>query len=335
MDTSMELKPIESTSKNRGQLYAALDIYREGVRPEEQNPESQILHWIDHRKDLAADEFRCFTLNEGADVIGYLQYSYFSDENVFFWEYLCLRKAARAGLGPNQKVLTAIRTYIVENYPIDFTIVFEVAHDKMSTGKRISDEKRMSYFERLGFRRVDYPYRFPVLQTYDGEISYPADLLVLLPKKQTIISAAALRTILRCLYYKHYLRWDRPFLDPIQFAHRQHLIDSLYASQISQIGNTDSFNTEGDDKRLGRFSFERYQPKIGALFSKVFGPKLPRLVAIIALFLAIERQLNSVVLLVPFILVVAVAYCLAEDTESSTKILSLVIAKLSIGRLRQ
>lgn len=40
MATSLELKPIEGTNKNRGQLYAALDLYREGVRPEEQNPES-------------------------------------------------------------------------------------------------------------------------------------------------------------------------------------------------------------------------------------------------------------------------------------------------------
>lgn len=282
-----------------------------------------------------ADKFRSFTLNDGRDVVGYLQYSYFSEENVFFWEYLCLRKSAQAGLGPNQKVVAAIRKHLLENYPPDFTIVFEVAYDKTSSGKRISDRKRIDYFKRLGFRKVDYPYRFPVLQTYDGEFSYQADLLVLLPKQRKVLSAAELRTILRCLYYKHYLRWDKPFLDPSQFEKRQHLIDALYASQISQIGNMGSFTTDGDDRRQGFFSFERYQPTIGALLSKAFGPKLPRLIAVIILLLAIERVLNSVLLLIPFVLTVAIAYCLAEDTENSTKILSLVISRLPLNRSRQ
>lgn len=334
MGTSLELKAIESSRQDRGRLYAALDIYREGVRPEEQNPETQILHWIDHRSDLQADQFRCFTLNDGDKILGYLQYSYFSEENLFFWEYLCLKKQVISGLGPNRGVVAAIKKHLIENYPPNFTIVFEVAHDKTVGGKRISDKKRLSYFERLGFRKVDYPYRFPVLQTYDGEISYAADLLVLLPNKQTILSAAELRTILRCLYYKHYLRWDRPFLDAEQFDRRQQLIDALYASQVSQIGNTDHFDTEGDDRRLGMFSFDRYQPQIKALLSKIFGPKLPRLIVVIALLLVLERVLNSVMLLIPFVLVVAVVFCLAEDTENSAKVLALVLKKLPANRSR-
>ena len=111
----MELRPIEGTREDRGRLYAALDIYRAGVRPEEQNPESQILHWIDHRDDLRADEFRCFTLNKGREIVGYLQYSYFSEENLFFWEYLCLSKGALSGMGPNQGVVTAIRKHLFES----------------------------------------------------------------------------------------------------------------------------------------------------------------------------------------------------------------------------
>lgn len=335
MATSVELKPIEGTAKNRGQLYAALDLYREGVRLEEQNPESQILHWINHRSELKADEFRCFTLDDqNGKVVGYLQYSYFSEEKLFFWEYLCLQKSLRAGLGPNHAVISAIRDYILRSYPPDFSVVFEVANEKTPSGKRVSDKKRLTYFERLGFRRIDYPYRFPVLQTYDGEISYPADLLVLLPKGRKTVRAAELRTILRCLYYKHYLRWDKPFLDRVQYENRQRLIDSLYASQISQIGNKDSFDTEGDDRRLNVFSFSQLPPRLAPLLSKIFGPKLPRLVVVIILLLLIERTLNSVLLLIPFVLAVAVAYCLAEDTESSTKILSLVIAKLPLSRQR-
>jgi len=332
MSDSLELKPIENSSRNRGQLYAALDIYREGVRPEEQNPEAQIIHWIDHRKELKADQFRCFTINMGKQVVGYVQFSFFSEENIIFWEYLCLDKSAMSGLGPSRGVLTTIRKYLVENYPPNFTVVFEVAHEKLASGKRVSDQKRLKYFGRIGFRRVDYPYRFPVLQTYDGENSYQADLLVMLPQGRKVVSAAELRTILRCLYYKHYLRWDRPFLDKQQFDKRQQLIDALYASQISQIGNSDKFNTEGDDRRLGILSFERLQPKLGLLASKLFGPKLFRLLVVLAAVLLLEKIVGNAFALIPIALVGAIFYCLAEDTETASKMLSAVASKLSPPR---
>jgi hypothetical protein len=148
------------------------------------------------------------------------------------------------------------------------------------------------------------------------------------------MTSAELRTALRCLYFKHYLRWDRPFLDEQQFAHRQKLIDDLYASQLSQMGNRDTFSTEGDDRRLGSFSFQKFQPKIGLLFSRIFGPKMPRLLVVIGVLLAIEHYLQSVWLLIPFIFVVTIAYCLAEDTESATKILTLVVKRIPLGRLR-
>jgi hypothetical protein len=323
MAAGFELKPIERTDRNRGQLYAALDIYRQGVRPEEQNPERQILHWIDHRKDILADEFQCCTLNRGEKVVGYLQYSYFSEEHTFFLEYLCLQRDKRSGLGPPRELVLALKKHFLDNYRPNFTMVFEVAHEKLSNGKRVSDTKRLDYFERFGFRKIDYPYRYPVLQTYDGEISYSADLLVRLPDDRKEVTSAELRSILRCLYYKHYLRWDRPFLDTEQFSHRQKLIDDLYSLQLSQMGNQDRFRTEGDSGRLSIFAGGRYEQKISSLLSKFFGPKLPRLLAVIVALLILERYLNSVWLLVPFVLTAAVLYCIAEDSEKSTKMLSI------------
>ena len=60
--SGMELKTIDRTSRSTKRLNAALGIYRETILPEAQNPERQILHWIDHSKDDLADEFRCFAI---------------------------------------------------------------------------------------------------------------------------------------------------------------------------------------------------------------------------------------------------------------------------------
>ncbi len=58
----MELKPIESTTRARSRLNAALSIYRETILPEAQNPERQILYWIHHSTEVLADEFRSFAI---------------------------------------------------------------------------------------------------------------------------------------------------------------------------------------------------------------------------------------------------------------------------------
>ena len=79
----MELKQIERTNRGRNRLNAALSIYRETILPEAQNPERQILYWIEHSKESLTDEFRCFAIQRDGEVIGYLQYSYFREEHMF------------------------------------------------------------------------------------------------------------------------------------------------------------------------------------------------------------------------------------------------------------
>jgi hypothetical protein len=328
----MELKAIDRTDRGLGRLEAALSIYRETILPEAQNPVRQILYWISHSKQSLADEFRCFAIQSGRAVIGYLQYSYFREEHIFFFEYLCIRDTDKKGLVPSAAV-GRIQDFLSEHYLPDFTIVFEVAQ-KRAGAAWMADKRLIAYFRRLGFRKVLFDYRYPILQSYDGASSYPADLMVRLPAQRKVITASEMRTMLRCIYFKHYLRWDRPFLDPIQFGERERLINELYSKQVSQIGGDDTFGTTGDDKRSLRYRFLRVQPRIGALLGHIFGPKLPRIFIVILVMLGVQWSLGSGWLLVPFVLTVAAVYCLAEDTATSRKLLVLIISKLSHGRQR-
>jgi hypothetical protein len=329
----MQLRPIDRTDRGRSRLNAALNIYRDTILPEAQNPERQILYWIDHSKESLADEFRCFALQNGTDVIGYLQYSYFREEHIFFFEYLCLLDPTRRGLLPSDS-LKSIEDFLAQNYEPDFTIVFEVARKTGKTGAWDPDRKLIAYFKRLGFRRIDFEYRYPILQSYDGEMSYPADLMILLPEGRKNITSFTMRTILRCIYFKHYLRWDRPFLEPVRFEEREKLINQLYAQQVSQIDHRDTFGTSGDDKRSQQQRFSNRYPRIQALLERIFGPKLPRLVVIILLLLGIKWMLGSGWLLLPFIPAVAALYCLAEDTAASRKLFLVIISRFRLARPR-
>jgi hypothetical protein len=329
----MELKPIDRTDRGRARLNAALSIYRETILPEAQNPERQILYWIEHSKEQLADEFRCFSVQSKNSVVGYLQYSYFREEKLFFFEYLCISDPKRRGLVPSEGI-KSIEDFLAQNYPPGFTIVFEVAQKRTYAAPWEPDKKLINYFKRLGFRRIEFDYHYPILQSYDGAVSYPADLLVWLPNQRKDISSTDMRTILRCIYFKHYLRWDRPFLEPKRFDERERLINELYSKKVAQIGGNDSFGTKGDDKRSEANHFKNRHPKISALLDKIFGPKFPRIVAVFILLLLVQWALGSGWLLAPFILATAAIYCLAEDTETSRKLLVAIISRLKIATPR-
>jgi hypothetical protein len=329
----MQLKPIDRTDRGIGRLNAALSIYRETILPEAQNPERQILYWIDHNKDNLVDEFRCFALMDRSEVAGYLQYSYFGEEHVFFFEYLCIRSERSSGL-VSSPALKSIRDYLTENYKPDFTTVFEIARKRDKSSRWQPDTKLIAYFKRLGFRTIDFEYQYPILQSYDGETSYPADLMVALPGGEVQVSASKMRTILRCLYFKHYLRWDRPFLDPDQFAKREKLIDELYSREVARIGGNDTFNTGGDGNRTFLRRFIEKGPSIARLAERIFAPKLPRILVAMIVLLSVQWLLGSVFLLIPFVLAVSAVYCLAEDSDSSRKLFRVVVTRLSTGRPR-
>src|SRR3989442_9667785 len=109
----MELKVIDRSDRGRARLDAALSIYRETILPEAQNPERQILYWIEHSKDGLADEFRCFAIQHDNQVVGYLQFSYFREEHIFFFEYLCIRDPKRKGLAPSD-AMASIEDFLAQ-----------------------------------------------------------------------------------------------------------------------------------------------------------------------------------------------------------------------------
>lgn len=325
----MELRPINRTNRERTHLDAALSIYRDTILPEAQNPERQILYWIDHSKDTLVDEFRCFAIQRTNQVIGYLQYSYFSEEHIFFFEYLCIRDKKQPGLVPSC-AMKSIEDWLAQNYRPGFTIVFEVAQKRFAGSEWQQDQKLIAYFKRLGFRTVDFAYRYPILQSYDGELSYPADLMVRLPQGRTVVTASEMRTILRCLYFKHYLRWDRPFLEPERFSERERLINELYSQEVRQIDSNDTFGTTGDMKRSQIERFNKTTPQIWPLMDKVFGQKLPRLLIIIFVMLFSDWFLGSIWLLTPLVIAASTVYCLSEDTSESRKLFVMLVSKLKL-----
>jgi hypothetical protein len=327
----MELRSIDRIDRTKARLSEALGIYKELMLPEAQNPERQILYWIEHSKEELVDEFKFFVIQHDNQVLGYLQYSFFREEKIIFFEYLCIRDRRRRGLIPTEAT-KSIAAYLAENHPPNLTLVIEIIHKRDNLGQWVPDNKLLTYFTRLGFRELHFDYRYPNLQSYEGEPSFPAKLMVLLPGGRTEISSSEMRTVLRCIYYKHYLRWDRPFLDAEKFTDRERLIDMLYFQEVEQIGRSHTFGTSGDDRRINQNPFAKYQPGLYRLLDRIFGPKLPRIIGVAVSLIIATKLLPSTLLLVPFVLTVVIIYCLAEDTANSHKLLVILFSRIRLGR---
>jgi len=323
----MELKPIERTDRAGSRLRAAMAIYRETVAAEARNPEQQIAYWIDHSKDNLTDEFCCFAIQDNKEIVGYFQYSYFSEEHIFFFEYLCIRRGGGRGLVPNP-VVRRITEHIAVNYRPDPIIVFDVAHVQKD-GKRVSDIKRLKYFGRLGFRKIDFQYEYPILQTF-GHSSYSADLMVRLPAGRTEVTSSEMRTIIRSVYFKHYLRWDRPFLDSARFADRQQLIDELYAKQLGQIAAKHEFRTTS--LATGPISswVTKHELSLASLLGKVFTPKTPQLIFSVGLLLLAQWVLGGGWYLIPLAVALVIVDCLLNDTRESRKLLTTIMSRIRL-----
>lgn len=281
-----------------------------------------------------SDEFRCFSIQDGNKVIGYLQYSFFNEENIIFFEYLCIKGATQAGLVPSHAI-REIENYLVNNYRDGFSIVFEVARKRASKGEWKSDVRLVRYFERLGFRTIEFDYRYPALQSYDGVISYPADLMIRLPENRKVVSGTELRTVLRCLYFKHYLRWDRPFLEEDRFSERERLINELYNTQTSRVDQGGSFGTKGDDRRSGLVRLEQMRPQISKLSAKLFGPKFFRVAVALAAVTGLEHLQSNDWLLIPDFLLGLMFFSASEDTPEARKLLIALAGKITAFRLRR
>jgi|ERR1700730_4160991 len=117
----MHLQLIDQSERGKARLNDALSIYRDTILPEAQNPERQIIYWINHSQDALADEFRSFAIQRGRQVVGYFQYSYFREEHIFFFEYFCMRGLTPLGLLPTA-ALKSIEEFLAQNYPPNFTI---------------------------------------------------------------------------------------------------------------------------------------------------------------------------------------------------------------------
>ncbi len=263
------------------------------------------------------------------EVIGYFQYSYFREEHMFFFEYLCIKSKSSRGL-ISSPVIRTIREFLAQNYRPDPTVIFDVAHEQLPSGERVSDHKRIAYFQNLRFRKIEFDYEYPVLQSYSARASYSADLMVMLPGGRTEVTASEMRTIIRCVYFKHYLRWDRPFLDAEKFAERQKLIDELYAKQIRQIASRHEFLTTGILRGSSLAWVVKNEPSLTALLGRIFAPKMPQLVFWITFLLFVQWILGSVWLLIPLALVLVVLDCLINNTKDSRKLLTTIMSRLRL-----
>ena len=177
MPVALEALNMKDASATR--LNAALDIYSAGIMEQARSPIDHLKYWIANSDKYLSDKLHCLSIHRNNEVIGYLQYTFFSSESILFFDFLCIKDSKKGGLLYSKDVFEAIRRHIYDFYQhAPYKIVFEIAHKKNTSGAWTRDKRTLNYFKKAGLREVLFEYLYPGLQAVDLAKAYPAVLMV-------------------------------------------------------------------------------------------------------------------------------------------------------------
>ena len=329
---SVDLVALDLTDSTRPRLRAALDIYHDGVIEEARSPTDQLEYWIQHSPDVLQDEFRCYSIHRDAAVIGFLQYTYFRAEKILFFDFLCIKDIKRTGLLYSKDVFERIKECFTSLYGEESKVVFEIAHMRASKGSWRRDTKVINYFKKANFREVSYSYQYPSLQIDSEPRSYPAVLMVGLPNANQHLTASDLRTMLRALYFKHYLRWGRPFLSVAQYDAREKYINELYIVQSAAISGQTELQTIGYREPVSiNVHLKRIWSYLLTVVLSIFGEDYLRgylrLSLIAVSLLGIRTYLQNDYLFWPFVLASIFVYAVIQNPPPRIRDLVALISR--------
>jgi hypothetical protein len=317
-----------AATRRDGKIWrSALNIYGDRILREAQNPEKQILYWVENGEVLLNDKFKCLAYEREGAIVGYAQYSYFSDENIIFFEYFCVTANAK-GQNLTSAFIELLRSHVFDKYNDQVTIVFETAHTPDPNSGWVSDKALNRYFRRFGFRKLNFDYFYPVLQSYVAGTSYPADLLIATKKGEIEFNSYQVRTILRAIYFKHYLRWDKPFLSSAELIGREKLINSLYNMHATKIQDDDKISTSGGSAIDFSANFRRSTSFITTALTSDYMKRVSIFLFSLLIVSLVNHVTDSMAVTISSILIATLIYGIFENSASSNKLVLALVGKL-------
>jgi hypothetical protein len=204
VSTSYSLRSFQG-SKDKD-FVQALSIYSKYAHSSTRTDTREITYWLDNYGNEAGDKFYVTGFYVGEVLVGYAEFAYIRGDRLLIFDYLIIEKGYRKN-NVFFEFVEHLRRF-VEYERLEFKYaVAEVGYLSYGTTPSEQCQQLVRLFKTAGGKVVRAPYYQPRLGVDDYESEMPAVLMLFSNSDVEQIPRATFISIVKCIYYKHYVRW--------------------------------------------------------------------------------------------------------------------------------
>ena len=245
MELHFRIFPAEKCSKN--DVIEALDIYCKSTDSGSFTDTNQIKDYIWYPKRHAAEKRKMFfyLLYDGdGNVNGFSEFAYLPDNQVLMLDYLCTRIRNHVLFYAFYNLtIQAITEELKKSGKFIRYIITELSLTQID-GKLVDVDS--NYFRHLlsseNYHLLKYPYYQPSLLEHEtaSEFNLALKLMSTDEKSEFVFTKDRYLSILKELYYSHYLAWHQNFQNSKEYRRN---IDELYERIQKEIPKNQMYET--------------------------------------------------------------------------------------------
>jgi hypothetical protein len=206
---------------------SALLIYVRYTPPSIRSDSREIAYWLDNFANSFGDSLYIFGFYRNKQLVAYAHATYFPKEYLYFIDYVTIDERYRGGENVFFELVAHMREYLENAHPDYRYGVTEVMNEPGQDHPSQAKKSLIRLLKIIGFRVIHAPYFQPRLMLNDSESELSGSLLIYCPSALDRIRSETYLSILRTLYYEHYLRWQS--IEPgTRKLYKKHL-DALYS----------------------------------------------------------------------------------------------------------
>lgn len=231
--TTYSLEVLGGENKEQKQLAEGIALYKQSVPAHDKTNTNEIVYWLSRYKQEFGDDYECFGFYRNDECVGFSELVYFKNERFIVIDYLTL-KAEYKRNNIFYEFFEQIRSYFaLNNQEIDYWI-FEVFNSSIDGNPSTDDELLISLLRLQGFKRVNTNYLVPDLGLDNPQSAMSGQLMIYTESGLSYIRKELFRKIVSTIFFKHYLRWYKPFLKD-SLPKYEKILNEKYDIIISQI----------------------------------------------------------------------------------------------------
>jgi hypothetical protein len=294
----------------------ALAVYVDSVPPSVRTNSNEITYWLDHYKQTYGDELLLFGLETLGNIVGYAELAYFREEQLLVVDYLAIDPRHRRNNVFYEFVDQILQHIRAEHLEFRFAVA-EVAHYSQEAEPAGEGALLIRLLKLQGFKVARAPYYQPRIGLRRDESEMRATLLVYTDDPTQSLARETYLSIVRTLYFKHYLRWTS--IHEGEFAAYTNYIETLFAKVDSALSKKGRIMLNGHKQILSRDKPDPVRQHVRMLSFVSLGLALVFVSLVLILFLRERFSLSVYSIIVLLLLSLLVFFSLLSVLSPSAK----------------